>query len=260
MMIWRTSRQCWPGTLCDRAVTDRRRLASSRPGIRHPYRVEVLSLIAEARTQAADRLGVAPSEVGWVRNVSEGVPAVLGSIDLASGDELVTSRHGYGAVHCAGALGPATRRDRARGGLSGGGHGRMEVVEADRAQLGEVVQRVRDGGGCVTSTSAMSRRSTTPSPLSTRPSGSMGRRSSACADKNAAHPGASTTGAGARSTSMAGPSLLVRRHREPMLIDRTMTRFVVPIYSERRTTREGTRNERHQAVHRRSGDPRAAQH
>ncbi|GAA4598815.1 hypothetical protein GCM10023194_77330 [Planotetraspora phitsanulokensis] len=53
------------------------------------------------RTQAADCLGVAPSEVGWVRNVSEGVSAVLGSIDLAPGDELVMSRHGYGAVRMA---------------------------------------------------------------------------------------------------------------------------------------------------------------
>jgi isopenicillin-N epimerase len=71
---------------------------------RNPHRfnrVEVPSLIAEARTQAADYLGVAPSEVGWVRNVSEGVSAVLGSIDLAPGDELVTSRHGYGAVRMA---------------------------------------------------------------------------------------------------------------------------------------------------------------
>jgi isopenicillin-N epimerase len=33
-----------------------------------------------------------------VRNVSEGVSAVLGSLRLAPGDELVTSTHGYGAV------------------------------------------------------------------------------------------------------------------------------------------------------------------
>jgi isopenicillin-N epimerase len=33
-----------------------------------------------------------------VRNVSEGVSAVLGSLDLRPGDELVTSTHGYGAV------------------------------------------------------------------------------------------------------------------------------------------------------------------
>ena len=51
------------------------------------------------------------------------------------------------------------------------------VVEADRAQLGEVVQRVRMVG--CGRTSAPSRPSTTPLPLSTRPSGSRGRRSSA---------------------------------------------------------------------------------
>jgi isopenicillin-N epimerase len=33
-----------------------------------------------------------------VRNVSEGVSAVLGSLELRPGDELVTSTHGYGAV------------------------------------------------------------------------------------------------------------------------------------------------------------------
>ena len=39
-----------------------------------------------------------PSRAAWVRNVSEGVSAVLGSLDLRDGDELVTSTHGYGAV------------------------------------------------------------------------------------------------------------------------------------------------------------------
>jgi NADPH:quinone reductase-like Zn-dependent oxidoreductase len=48
------------------------------------------------------------------------------------------------------------------------------VVEADRAQLGEIVQRVRDGR-----ISATSRRSTRPSPRSIRPSDARGRRSSA---------------------------------------------------------------------------------
>ncbi len=71
---------------------------------RNPHRfnrIELPGLIARARDQAADFLGVPPSQVGWVRNVSEGVSAVLGSLDLAPGDELVTSRHGYGAVRMA---------------------------------------------------------------------------------------------------------------------------------------------------------------
>lgn len=71
---------------------------------RNPHRfnrVELPGLIAGARTQAADYLGVPPGQVGWVRNVSEGVSAVLGSLDLVPGDELVTSRHGYGSVRMA---------------------------------------------------------------------------------------------------------------------------------------------------------------
>jgi isopenicillin-N epimerase len=68
---------------------------------RNPHRfnrVELSGLIAAARERAAGFLGVEPSRAAWVRNVSEGVSAVLGSLDLRPGDELVTSTHGYGAV------------------------------------------------------------------------------------------------------------------------------------------------------------------
>jgi isopenicillin-N epimerase len=68
---------------------------------RNPHRfnrVEVPGLIAAAREHAAAFLGVDPARAAWVRNVSEGVSAVLGSLDLEPGDELVTSTHGYGAV------------------------------------------------------------------------------------------------------------------------------------------------------------------
>ena len=68
---------------------------------RNPHRfnrVEVPGLIAAARQQAAAFLGVDPGRAAWVRNVSEGVSAVLGSLGLRPGDELVTSTHGYGAV------------------------------------------------------------------------------------------------------------------------------------------------------------------
>ena len=64
-------------------------------------------------------LGVDPSRAAWVRNVSEGVSAVLGSLELRPGDELVTSTHGYGAVRKA--LRPprgARRGAGRRGGLS----------------------------------------------------------------------------------------------------------------------------------------------
>src|SRR3984957_4989491 len=68
---------------------------------RNPHRfnrVDLSGLVAAARERAAGFLGVEPSRAAWVRNVSEGVSAVLGSLDLRDGDELVTSNHGYGAV------------------------------------------------------------------------------------------------------------------------------------------------------------------
>ncbi|HEY6789980.1 MAG TPA: aminotransferase class V-fold PLP-dependent enzyme, partial [Trebonia sp.] len=68
---------------------------------RNPHRfnrVDLGGLVAAARERAAGFLGVEPSRAAWVRNVSEGVSAVLGSLDLRGGDELVTSTHGYGAV------------------------------------------------------------------------------------------------------------------------------------------------------------------
>jgi isopenicillin-N epimerase len=68
---------------------------------RNPHRfnrVEIGGLVAAARERAAGFLGVDPSRAAWVRNVSEGVSAVLGSLDLRPGDELVISTHGYGAV------------------------------------------------------------------------------------------------------------------------------------------------------------------
>jgi isopenicillin-N epimerase len=68
---------------------------------RNPHRfnrVEIGGLVAAARERAAGFLGVDPSRAAWVRNVSEGVSAVLGSLELHPGDELVISTHGYGAV------------------------------------------------------------------------------------------------------------------------------------------------------------------
>ena len=87
---------------------------------RNPHRfnrVELGGLVAGARERAAGFLGVDPARAAWVRNVSEGVSAVLGSLPLRPGDELVTSTHGYGAVR------KALARHAARGGA--------RVVEAD---------------------------------------------------------------------------------------------------------------------------------
>jgi isopenicillin-N epimerase len=82
---------------------------------RNPHRfnrVEVPGLVAAAREHAAGFLGVDPSRTAWVRNVSEGVSAVLGSLELRPGDELVISTHGYGAVRKA--LGHHAARTGAR--------------------------------------------------------------------------------------------------------------------------------------------------
>jgi isopenicillin-N epimerase len=68
---------------------------------RNPHRfnrVDLPPLIAAARERAAGFLGIDPSRAAWVRNVSEGVSAVLGSLELHPDDELVISTHGYGAV------------------------------------------------------------------------------------------------------------------------------------------------------------------
>ena len=69
---------------------------------RNPHRfnrVEIGGLVAAARERAAGfLLRVDPSRAAWVRNVSEGVSAVLGSLELHRGDELLISTHGYGAV------------------------------------------------------------------------------------------------------------------------------------------------------------------
>ncbi len=80
---------------------------------RNPHRfnrVELPPLIAAARERAAGFLGIEASRAAWVRNVSEGLSAVLGSLELRSGDELVVSTHGYGAV------GMALRHHAARAG------------------------------------------------------------------------------------------------------------------------------------------------
>jgi isopenicillin-N epimerase len=74
----------------------RRDRAESNP---HRFnRVELPPLIAAARERAAGFPGLDPSRTAWLRNVSEGVSAVLGSLELRPRDELVTGTHGYGAV------------------------------------------------------------------------------------------------------------------------------------------------------------------
>jgi isopenicillin-N epimerase len=71
---------------------------------RNPHRfnrVELPDLIASARGRAAAFLDVEADGIALVRNVSEGFSAVIGSLDLGPGDEIVLARHGYGAVRIA---------------------------------------------------------------------------------------------------------------------------------------------------------------
>jgi isopenicillin-N epimerase len=97
-------------TVVRQAAADWRERAERNP---HRFnRVEVYGLIAEARAGAAAFLGIDPAQAAWVRNVSEGVSAVLGSLPLRPGDELVISTHGYGAVRHA--LGRHAERAGAR--------------------------------------------------------------------------------------------------------------------------------------------------
>lgn len=62
---------------------------------------ELPGLIAGARHRAAEFLGITPDSAGLVRNVSEGVSAVLGSLELKPGEEILLCNHGYGAVRIA---------------------------------------------------------------------------------------------------------------------------------------------------------------
>ena len=69
---------------------------------RNPHRfnrVELPPLIAAARERAAGFLGIDPSRAAWVRNVSEGVSAVLGSLGATTSfGELATQGRAEAAV------------------------------------------------------------------------------------------------------------------------------------------------------------------
>ena len=65
--------------------------------------VEMLGRRAEALVEAAkapvgERLGMRPADFGFVTNATEGVNAVVRSLVLSPGDELLTTDHVYGAV------------------------------------------------------------------------------------------------------------------------------------------------------------------
>ena len=55
-------------------------------------------LVADAKVPVAERFGMRPDDFGFVTNATEGVNAVLRSLALRPGDELLTTSHVYHAV------------------------------------------------------------------------------------------------------------------------------------------------------------------
>lgn len=93
-------------------------------------RVQLPGLIAAARARAAHFVGVDPDSSALVRNVSEGVSAVLGSLDLRPDDEIVLATQGYGAVRIAAGHWAARRGVRIVDAAFPVGAGDQEVVDA----------------------------------------------------------------------------------------------------------------------------------
>jgi len=65
------------------------------------HRYEVPGAVAVGRERAADWLGVPRDSLALVTNVTEATSTLMASLDLAAGDEVVLSDHGYGAVRLA---------------------------------------------------------------------------------------------------------------------------------------------------------------
>ncbi len=73
---------------------------------------ELEPLLERARAEAAAFVGARPGDFFFVRNATEGVNAVLRSLDLREGDELLTTNHVYGA--CKNTLDYVALRSRAK--------------------------------------------------------------------------------------------------------------------------------------------------
>lgn len=63
----------------------------------HFFTAELEPLLDEARAAVAGFVGAEPADLGFVRNATTGVNAVLSSLRLAPGDELLVTDHGYNA-------------------------------------------------------------------------------------------------------------------------------------------------------------------
>jgi isopenicillin-N epimerase len=62
---------------------------------------EMPGLLDEARAEVAQFVGAAPKDIGFINNVSAGVSAVVQSLSLGPGDEVLSTDHAYGAVSSA---------------------------------------------------------------------------------------------------------------------------------------------------------------
>jgi isopenicillin-N epimerase len=62
---------------------------------------EMPELVVEARADVAQFVGAEPADVAFVTNVSAGVSAVMASLALDPGDEIISTSHIYGAVSLA---------------------------------------------------------------------------------------------------------------------------------------------------------------
>ncbi len=99
---------------CPRAVLEAQSELRERLE-REPVRFfvhELPALLDAARAELAAFVGAEPEDLVFVRNATQGVAAVLASLRLEEGDELLTTNHAYGA--CRNALERIAERTGAR--------------------------------------------------------------------------------------------------------------------------------------------------
>src|SRR5687767_4003099 len=69
---------------------------------REPVRflVDALEPLADqVRLELATRFGADPEGIAFVPNATTGLATVLDSLDIAAGDEILVTNHGYAAAH-----------------------------------------------------------------------------------------------------------------------------------------------------------------